>query len=80
MEAVGLADRQFRDLRNSCVRALLTGELDGRRWPSDLVQQFVGHADSRMTMDAYHTINDTDVQRFALGSTPPPKLSGRDSP
>lgn len=66
--ALGIPNRQFRDLRNSCIRALLTGDIDGRRWPPDLVQQFIGHADSRMTMDVYHQVYDTDVQRFARDS------------
>lgn len=66
--ALGIPDRQFRDLRNSCIRALLTGDIDGRRWPPDLVQQFIGHSDSRMTMDVYHQIYDTDVQRFAFSA------------
>ncbi|MGI9016786.1 MAG: tyrosine-type recombinase/integrase [Euzebya sp.] len=68
VEALGLPERQFRDLRNSCIRALLTGGIDGRRWPPDLVQQFIGHSDSRMTMDVYHQIYDTDVQRFAFSA------------
>ena len=51
VHALGIPERQFRDLRNSCIRALLTGGIDGRRWPPDLVQQFIGHSDSRMTMD-----------------------------
>lgn len=66
--ALGMPDRQFRDLRSSCIRALLTGAIDGRRWPPDLVQQLVGHSDSRMTMDVYHQTLDSDVQRFAFGS------------
>ena len=70
MTAVGLPSRQFRDLRNSCIRALLTGDIDGRRWPPDFVQQFIGHSDSRMTMDVYHQIYDTDVQRFAFSADP----------
>ncbi|AXV06762.1 Integrase [Euzebya pacifica] len=65
VEALGMPDRQFRDLRNSCIRALLTGDIDGRRWPPDIVQQFIGHADSRMTMDVYHQVYDRDVHRFA---------------
>jgi integrase len=70
VDAVGMPSRQFRDLRNSCIRALLTGDIDGRRWPPDLVQQFIGHSDSRMTMDVYHQIYDTDVHRFAFSEGP----------
>lgn len=45
--ALGIPSRQFRDLRNSCIRALLVGDIDGRRWPPDLVQQFIGHSGPR---------------------------------
>ena len=69
VEALGIPERQFRDLRNSCIRALLTGDIDGRRWPPDIVQQFIGHADSRMTMDVYHQVYDRDVHRFANNRT-----------
>lgn len=68
VQALGIPSRQFRDLRNSCIRALLTGTIDGRRWPPDLVQQFIGHSDSRMTMDVYHQIYDSDVRRFAFSA------------
>lgn len=60
----GLDGRQFKDLRNTAVTQLLA---DGV--PPSLVQRFVGHATSRMTMEVYNVLQDRDLD--VIVSEPP---------